>query len=89
MEQEGKQNFYAIRTTNYSPNKLYTIKSAIIAIASAKTNAIIIEISILGAAEGFRPKALALAYPTAAITAAGPKVVISIIKMIVKVFITG
>ena len=73
----------------HSPNKLYTIKSDIIAIASAKINAIIIEISILGAAEGFRPNALALAYPTAAITAAGPKVLISITKMIVKVFITS
>ena len=72
----------------YVPNKLYTIKSPSIAIASAKTKARIIASIIFGAAEGFLPSALTLEYPTAAITPAGPNVVISIIKIIVNLFIS-
>jgi hypothetical protein len=44
---------------------------------------------ILGAAEGFLPKALTLENPTAAITTEGPSVLISIIRMIVKFFISN
>ena len=55
------------------------------AIASAKINARIMEIKILGAAEGFRPKALTAANPTVAITADGPAVAISIIRTAVNV----
>jgi hypothetical protein len=58
---------------------------AITAIASAKIKARIIEIKILGAAEGFLPNALTAAYPTTAITADGPAVAISIIIAAVKV----
>jgi hypothetical protein len=57
------------------------------AIASAKTNARIIEINIFGAAEGFLPIALTPENPTAAITPEGPNVLINIIKIIVMFFI--
>jgi len=46
---------------------------AIIARASANTKAIIIAVKILGALEGFLPKALMLAKLPAAKTAQGPK----------------
>jgi hypothetical protein len=59
--------------------------NATIAIASAKINARIIEIKILGAAEGFRPKAFTAANPTVAITAEGPAVAISIMRTAVNV----
>jgi len=72
----------------HPPNKLYTIKSPRIAIASAKTKAKIIESNIFGAAEGLRPRARTLAKPTAAITPEGPNVLINIIKIIVKFFIS-
>ena len=55
--------------------------------ATAKTKANTIEIKIFGAAEGFLPKALMLAYPTAAMTAEGPKVLKSIIIITVRFFI--
>lgn len=58
-----------------------------IAIASAKISAIIMESNILGAAEGLRPNARMEAYPTAAITAEGPKVLIAIIRITIRLFI--
>jgi len=54
------------------------------AIASAKTNAVIMDIRILAAAEGFLPTAFTAAKPTMAITAAGPKVAKTMIKIIVR-----
>jgi len=53
-----------------------------IAIASAKINAMIIVTRILGAAKGFLPSALMAECPTIAMTAAGPAVQISIITTI-------
>lgn len=45
---------------------------------------IIMAIKILGAAEGFLPKARIEAYPNAPITAEGPKIVINITNIIIK-----
>lgn len=53
------------------------------AIASAKIKAVIMDIKILAAAEGFLPTAFTAAKPTMAITAAGPRVAKTIIKTIV------
>jgi hypothetical protein len=80
-------SFITSETLNYCPNKLYTTRSPITAMASAKTKAKIIEIKILGAAEGFLPMALTPENPTAAITPEGPKVLINIIRIIVIFFI--
>ena len=51
------------------------------AIASAKIKAVIIDIKILAEAEGFLPTAFTAAKPTMAITAAGPKVAKTMIKI--------
>lgn len=51
------------------------------AMASAKINANIIVIRILGEAEGFRDKPLTAEYPTRAITIDGPNVLISIMNI--------
>lgn len=53
-----------------------------IAIASAKISRITIAVKILGALEGFLPKALILANPQTAITTAGPKMHIAKIESI-------
>lgn len=58
-----------------------------IAIASAKINAVIIASKIRGEAEGLRPTALTAAKPTTPITAAGPKVAKNMIKIKIKLLI--
>jgi len=86
---EHKSNCANLSRLNFSycPNKLYTTKSPITAIASAKTKASIIEINILGEEEGFLPMAFTAENPTAAMTPEGPKVLINIIRIMVKFFI--
>jgi hypothetical protein len=64
-------------------NRLNTIKIAKIAIPSANKKAVIMDIRILVAAEGFLDTAFTAAYPTNPITAAGPKVLKIIIRMMV------
>jgi len=68
-------------------NKLKTVKSEIIAIASANRKASIIVISILGDAPGLRESPLTDSLPTRAITIDGPKVLMSIINISIKFFI--
>src|SRR3989442_11887726 len=58
----------------------------ITAMASAKTNARIMEVWILGEAEGFRARAWMLEYPMTAITKDGPRVLIIRMRTIVRVF---
>jgi|ETNmetMinimDraft_25_1059894.scaffolds.fasta_scaffold199857_2 hypothetical protein len=55
------------------------------AIDMAKINAIIMACRIFGAAEGLRPRARILANPIAAITADGPRIVMTITRNIIKV----
>lgn len=55
---------------------------------SANIRAIIIESKILGAADGFLPRARIEAYPIDAITADGPKIVTNITNIIIKSRIT-
>ena len=62
------------RSARHFANKLYKIKSAKIAIASAKIKDKIITINIFGLAEGLRAMDFTAAYPTKAITADGPAV---------------
>jgi len=68
-------------------NKLKTISNDIIAKASAKIKAVIIDNSILAEADGFLPTALTAANPTMPITAAGPTVAKNIINIIVRFLI--
>jgi hypothetical protein len=68
-------NFYYYQPLPKSWNK---INKAITAIDIAKIKAMIIACSIFGAAEGFLPSALILAYPIAAITVEGPMIVTNI-----------
>ena len=58
------------------------------AIASANTSEMIIASKILGAEDGFLPKALIDAYPIAAIIADGPIIIVNITSPIMKVFIS-
>jgi len=58
------------------------------AMDSANIRAIIIESKILGAADGFLPRARIEAYPIEAITADGPKIVTNITNIIIKSRIT-
>jgi hypothetical protein len=62
------------------------IRRPIITIASVKTRVTIIVIQILGAEVGLRPKALIEAYPVAAITADGPRIAATTIRITVKLF---
>lgn len=55
------------------------------AIDIAKINAIIIACRIFGAADGLRPSARILAYPIAAMTAEGPRIVITITRNMMNV----
>ena len=50
--------------------------------ASTKISRIIIAVKILGALEGFLPRALMLANPQTAITTAGPKIHIAKMEII-------
>lgn len=61
------------------------------AIAPAKTMAMIIAIMILGAEEGFLPRARIEEKPTAAITADGPRIesVITSIMMYLSILLRG
>jgi len=62
------------RLARHLANKLYKIRSAKIAIASEKIKDKIMTINIFGLAEGLRATDVTAAYPTKAITAAGPAV---------------
>jgi len=74
--------FKAQRSINITVNK------AAMAITAEHIKAKIMAAKILGAAEGFLPKAFVAAYPIIPIIKDGPKVAINITRTIVKVLIT-